>query len=41
MLSQVIAEAERRAVERIRNGSFKQACEAAGRFADMVLKLST
>jgi hypothetical protein len=40
MLSQVIAEAERRAVERIRNGSFKQACEAAERFADMVIRLT-
>ena len=40
MLQQVINDAERKAVERIRNGSFKQACKATERFADMVIKLA-
>lgn len=29
-----------RPFDRIRNGSFKQACEAADQFADTILKLS-
>jgi len=40
MLQQVIKEAERKAVERIRSGSFREACEATERFAHMVMKLS-
>ncbi len=39
MLRQVIKQAEWRSVERIRRGSFKQAFEAAGRFAEMVIGL--
>ena len=40
MLQQVIKEAESRAIERIRSGSFKQACASAERFADTVIKLA-
>jgi hypothetical protein len=39
MLQQVINEAECRAVERIQNGSFKQACQAVESFADLVVRL--
>ena len=40
MLQQVIKETERRTIERIRGGAFKQACEATERFAEMVIKLA-
>jgi hypothetical protein len=39
LLQQVIAEAERITVERIRNGSFKQGYAATKGFADMVIDL--
>ncbi len=38
-IREVLDEAGRRTVDRIRNGSFKQACEAANQFADTVLIL--
>jgi hypothetical protein len=41
MLQQVIEEAEHRAVKRIRTGTFKQACKATERFADLVIKIAS
>ncbi len=40
MLRQIIEEAGQAAVHQIRTGSFRRACQAAERFADMIIKLS-